>query len=223
MLGRLRARLTYANVASSIALFVALGTGGAYAANTIGSSDIIDESILSQDIKNGEVKNADIGADAMTSTKLANGSVQNSDLGPDAVTTSKIKAGNVGTTDLADNAVTAGKIPTDAVGADEISSGAVGASELGPVHEHFGSQATVTDTTAHDGSYAIGQASVACGVGEQLLGAEVNWVGVQPHNERNLSQITINRTADPQEATVEVSYDGGDTVATYQPVATCLN
>ena len=46
MLARLRSRLTYANVASSIALFIALGTGGAYAADTIGSSDIINESIL---------------------------------------------------------------------------------------------------------------------------------------------------------------------------------
>ena len=46
MLRRLRSGLTYANVASSIALFVALGTGGAYAADTIGSSDIINESIL---------------------------------------------------------------------------------------------------------------------------------------------------------------------------------
>jgi hypothetical protein len=32
----LRRRLTFANVCSALALFVALGTGGAYAANTIG-------------------------------------------------------------------------------------------------------------------------------------------------------------------------------------------
>ena len=56
MLTRLRSRLTYANVMSTIAVFAALGTGGAYAADTIGSADIIDDSILSQDIKDGEVK-----------------------------------------------------------------------------------------------------------------------------------------------------------------------
>ena len=77
----------------------------------VGLPVVIDETLLSQDIKNGEVKNADIGADAMTSSKLANGSVQNSDLGPDAITTSKIKAGNVGTTDVADDAILTGKIP----------------------------------------------------------------------------------------------------------------
>src|SRR3954449_12988576 len=130
MLGRIRARLTYANVASTLSLFIAVATGGAYAANTIGSGDVIDESLLSQDLKNGEVKNADIGADAMTSSKLANGSVQNSDLGPDAVTTSKIKAGNVGTTDLAAGAVTSAK-----VGDDSLTGADVRESSLGKVPE----------------------------------------------------------------------------------------
>ena len=48
------------HVIGYIALFVALG-GTAYAADTVGSSDIIDESILSQDIKNGEVMTSDLG------------------------------------------------------------------------------------------------------------------------------------------------------------------
>ena len=53
MAHRLRRGFTFANVCSCIALIVALGTGGAYAANTVGSDDIIDESIQSVDIKNG--------------------------------------------------------------------------------------------------------------------------------------------------------------------------
>src|SRR3954462_9255059 len=109
MRASLKPRSIY-DVFAVIGCLAAVTTGTAYAANTIGSSDVIDESLLSQDIKNGEVKTSDIGADAMTSSKLANGSVQNSDLGPDAVTTSKIKAGNVGTTDIADNAILTGKI-----------------------------------------------------------------------------------------------------------------
>jgi hypothetical protein len=51
MCQKLRSRLTFANVVSVIALFVSLGGVGAYAANTIGSSDVIDDSLLSQDIK----------------------------------------------------------------------------------------------------------------------------------------------------------------------------
>ena len=125
MLKRLRPRSAY-DVLAVIAFFVAIGTGGAYAANTIGSSDVIDESLLSQDVKNGEVKNADIGADAMTSSKLANGSVQNSDLGPDAVTTSKIKAANVGNSDLGANAVTSGKVQDDALTGDDVLESSLG-------------------------------------------------------------------------------------------------
>lgn len=40
MLSTLRARLTYANVLSSFALFVALATGGAYAAEQLGRDSV---------------------------------------------------------------------------------------------------------------------------------------------------------------------------------------
>ena len=72
MARQFRRRLTFANVCSFIALFVALGTGGAYAANTIGSDDIIDESIQSVDIKNGQVRTGDVNDGAITSHKIAN-------------------------------------------------------------------------------------------------------------------------------------------------------
>ena len=51
MASRLRRSLTFANVCSFLALTIALGTGSAYAANTVFSTDIVD----------GEVKTADIG------------------------------------------------------------------------------------------------------------------------------------------------------------------
>ena len=60
MLRRFRPSFSYANVASTIALVAALGTGGAYAADTIGSSDVINESLLSQDLKNDNVTGDDV-------------------------------------------------------------------------------------------------------------------------------------------------------------------
>jgi hypothetical protein len=129
MLQRLRPRSAY-DVIALLALFVAVGTGGAYAANTIGSTDVIDESLLSQDIKNGQVANTDLASNAVTSAKIANFSVANNDLRGDAVTTSRIKAGNVGVTDLATNAVTGAKVADDSLtGAD------VQESSLGKVPE----------------------------------------------------------------------------------------
>jgi len=50
---------------ATIAVVLALGTGGAYAADTIGSSDVIDDSLLSQDIKNGRVARVDMANDSV--------------------------------------------------------------------------------------------------------------------------------------------------------------
>ena len=43
----------------------------AFAANTVGSTDIINESILSEDIKNSQVKASDIATDAVGAAEIA--------------------------------------------------------------------------------------------------------------------------------------------------------
>lgn len=60
MLRRFRSRLTYANLMSTIAVVVAVGTGSAYAANTVFSSDIVDGEVKSVDIGNNEIGSADV-------------------------------------------------------------------------------------------------------------------------------------------------------------------
>ena len=69
-----RKHLTYANVTATLALVIALGGGAAYAANTIGSSDIIDESIQSVDLKNGQVRTADVVNDGLTGADIKDNS-----------------------------------------------------------------------------------------------------------------------------------------------------
>jgi hypothetical protein len=222
MAGRLRSRLTYANVASTIAMVAALGTGGAYAANTIGSADVIDESLLSQDIKDGDVKTSDLKNSSVTSLKINNGSVLNAEIANDAVTAGKIADGAVGNADVADNAVTSPKIAADAIGSREIAAGIVGAEELDTFHEHFGPLTNIVDATAHDGSYAFSTSTVSCGTGEDLISTSVDWTNSGGHNERNIVGSTIDRSGDPDTATLEVNYDGGAATATYQPVAVCI-
>ena len=51
MLARLRARLTYANVVATLALFIALGTGSSYAVSKISGSQIRDSSIAGKKLK----------------------------------------------------------------------------------------------------------------------------------------------------------------------------
>ena len=150
MTRKLRRRLTFANVCSFIALFVALGTGGAYAANTIGSDDIIDESIQSVDIKNTQVKTPDLGGNAVTSPKIANGAVTNSDVATGAIdsnsvldeslTSSDLATDSVNATEIADSSIDSGEIvdnslfsadlAPNSVGSSEVAADAVGTSEV---------------------------------------------------------------------------------------------
>lgn len=91
---QIRKRLTYANVMSSIAVFVVLG-GGAVAA-----SQLPKNSVGSKQLKKNAVKASKIAKSAVNGAKIADGSVTNAEIADGAVTTSKI----------ADNAATGAKV-----------------------------------------------------------------------------------------------------------------
>jgi hypothetical protein len=79
----IRKRLTYANVVSTLALFVALGLGGAYAASKITSKDLAkgavkskaikDKTIVGKDVKDGKLTGADIARTTSFKPTLGNG------------------------------------------------------------------------------------------------------------------------------------------------------
>jgi hypothetical protein len=83
---RVRRKLTFANVCSLLALLIALGTGSAYAANTIFSSDIAD----------GEVKTADLAINSVRSTKIATGQVQSTDVKDGSLTGDDVDESKLG-------------------------------------------------------------------------------------------------------------------------------
>ncbi len=113
-------RLTYANVASTAALFLALSTGTAYAANTIFSTDIVD----------GEVKNADLGSNAVTTNKIGNGQVRVADLGADAVTTDKVLDGTLTAADLGFGSVTSDSVLDESLTSADLATNSVDATEI---------------------------------------------------------------------------------------------
>lgn len=254
---QIRKRVTYANVMSSIAVFLVLGGGAAFAAgklgkNSVGSKQLKVNAVTETKIKNGVVTSGKIAdgsivtaklADgsvvtgkivnaAVTSDKLADGSVVAIKLGNGAVTTVKLLDAAVTNAKIANDAVNAAKIAADSVGSSEIAADSVGSSEIAPsvvgadeldtIHEHFGPVTEITDTTVHDGAYALGSASVSCGVGEDLLSVSVDWTDSGGHIERNTIGVSSITRGEPDTATVEVNYDGGATIAKYQPVATCI-
>jgi hypothetical protein len=100
---RIRSRLTYANVMATIAVFLVLSGGTAVALN--GSN-----TVFSDDIVNGEVKNADIGSNAVGSGKIVDGSVQGVDIFDGTVDSPDILDGAVGNHDVRKNAITSGKV-----------------------------------------------------------------------------------------------------------------
>lgn len=87
---QIRKRLTYANVMSSIAVFLVLGGATAFAARKIGSNDLKGRSVTTAKIKKNAVTASKIRQNSITSVKIAKG----------AVTNSKIAAGSVDATKL---------------------------------------------------------------------------------------------------------------------------
>ena len=87
---RLLARLTYANLVSTAALVVALGTGTAYAANTVFSGDIVD----------GDVQHVDLNVAAVEGDRIVDGSVGSADLAATAVSGDRVVDGSLALADL---------------------------------------------------------------------------------------------------------------------------
>lgn len=76
-----RPRLTYANVTSTLALVLALGTSSAYAAGLVTSRDIKNGTIRSVDIANRSIKQQDVAPGSLGSRAIKDRSVKKRDLG----------------------------------------------------------------------------------------------------------------------------------------------
>jgi len=97
---RIRSRITYANVMSSIAVFLVLGGGAAYAARKIGANQLKANSVGTVKIKANAVTTRKIKKNAITTVKIRDNAVKNAKLDDGSVTTAK----------LANEAVTGAKI-----------------------------------------------------------------------------------------------------------------
>jgi hypothetical protein len=95
---QIRKRLTYANVMSSIAVFLVLGGGAAYAARKIGSHDLRGSSVTTAKIKRDAVTTSKIRAGSIKTVKIAAGAVTNAKLANGAVTLEKLVPGFVAPT-----------------------------------------------------------------------------------------------------------------------------
>jgi hypothetical protein len=126
----IRARLSYANVASTLALFLALGTGTAYAANEWTGENIVDQSLTAADLQIGTIGTLRVQDNSLQAIDLAPDSVTGSEIATDAVGDTEIANNSIDTGEIVDNSLIAGDLGTNSVGAAEIATGAVGAAEI---------------------------------------------------------------------------------------------
>ncbi len=132
---QIRQRLTYANVMSSIAVFMVFGGATAFAATKIGANElkanavitgkIKKEAVTAGKIKNGAIGTGKIGSGAVTSEQLADDALTTAKLANEAVTGAKLANGAVTNGKLGSSAVTATKIANDAVTTAKITNDAV--------------------------------------------------------------------------------------------------
>ncbi len=116
---RIRKQLTYANVMSSIAMFLVIAGGTAFAfqlgKNSVGTRQLKRNAVTSTKIRNGTVTGADIRNQSLRTQDLGRGAVTTPKLGDGVVTTPKLGDGAVTTPKLGDGAVTNSKIAASAV------------------------------------------------------------------------------------------------------------
>jgi hypothetical protein len=105
---QIRKRLTYANVMSSIAIFLVLG-GAAFAAtklpkNSVGTKQIKKNAVTTAKIKKNAVTAAKIKAGAVSTAQLGNGAVSTDKIADGAVTGAKVNLSSLGKVPSAANA-----------------------------------------------------------------------------------------------------------------------
>jgi hypothetical protein len=114
---RKRPKLTYANVVSTLALFLLLVGGTAFAATQV----IRKNSVSSANVKDGSLTSADLeDGGAVTGAVVADGSLSGADLAAGSVGGAQIADGSVGAAKLAPGSITGAKLGKGAVGAEDL-------------------------------------------------------------------------------------------------------
>ena len=164
-------RPTHSTIVSYLALFVALGTGGAYAANEWTGENIVDGSITSADIRDASVTGGDlapnavnttrIAQDAVTTSDIAQGTVDNADLAPNSITSTRIASNSIETLDISDRNIFTADLALDAVTTSRVADGSIGEVDLA-------GNAVTTDKIVDQG---VTSADVS---DDDLSGADIN-------------------------------------------------
>ena len=148
LLARLLQHLTYANVVATIALFLALGTSGAYAVNEWTGKNIKNGTITSVDVKNGTISAADVKNGTLSGADIKDGTIAGEEMAPGAVTREKVAAAAVGSQEVENGTITGDDIKDGTISRTEVAPGAVGSQEV--------ENGTITGDDIKDGTITSG-------------------------------------------------------------------
>ncbi|HEY8083212.1 MAG TPA: hypothetical protein VIE64_06605 [Solirubrobacterales bacterium] len=133
MTTRLRNKLTYSNVISSLALFAALG-GVAVAAglpkNSVGPKQLKTNAVTAIKLKKGAVTSPKIAHGAVISGKLGANAVSSGNLGNGVVTSAKLATSSVIASTIKNGVITTNKLDNEAVTTAKLGKGSVTAAKL---------------------------------------------------------------------------------------------
>jgi hypothetical protein len=162
----LRKRLSYANVMSSLAVFLVLGGGVAAAAllpkNSVGSRELKPNAVRTPDIARNAVKTGKVGPEAVKAGKLAKNAVPTNRLRDNAVTTDKVVDGAILTDKLGDKAVKTDKLDDAAATRPKLADSSVYAEKLAPI--------TIRTNTVVVAKEERGVVAVSCEGNERMIG-----------------------------------------------------
>jgi hypothetical protein len=134
---RVRRHVTYANVTSTLAVFLLLAGGTAIAAkrlraNSVSSRVVRDSSLLSPDFADGlGASGADVADGSLSAADLAEGSLTGADVADGSLTGADLADGAVGAAQLGPGGIGKGALASNAVESGAIADGTIRGSDVG--------------------------------------------------------------------------------------------
>jgi hypothetical protein len=189
MLANLRPRSVY-DVLASVGFFIAVATGGAYAADTIGSADVINDSLKSEDIKNETVAGHDIRPGTIGSGRIADGSIVGSDIQQNSIGSPRIVDNSLRTGDIHDETLTGADVEWNSLTGEDIYEPSLSGVKISGHVRMEAHSGGYHEPSSNSRQFAL----AVCPTGKKVIGTGYNIVGGKsgPHYEET-SAITVGR------------------------------